>query len=66
VKKTLKDHKDKHGQGILIVGLNGPFFDISTAYDDLSEEFKEKLKSQDMFTNIYFYEPHQSQLQKIH
>jgi hypothetical protein len=66
VKQTLKDHRDKHGQGILIVGLNGPFFDICTAYDDLSDEFKEKLKSQNMFSNIYFYEPHQSQLKKIH
>lgn len=55
-KPTMKGLAKTNGKGILLVGLFGPFFDIHEAEENFSDNLKNELKAQKVFSDIYFYE----------
>lgn len=55
MKKTMCNQRGSMGPGILLVGLYGPFFDISDFPENLSEELKNEIASQQVFDSMYVY-----------
>jgi len=55
-KKTMQSIATSKKPGILLVGLYGPFFDISEVESNFSDEFKAELNTQNVFSSIYVYQ----------